>query len=87
MKCLVKSKNNGGKNKKMMKLPEKIKWIHANFNQNGLVEETGDKINEIIEAINKLIELQEDSEVLEKCEECDNDNHSECTGCQCHADY
>lgn len=34
-----------------------IKRIHANFRKNGLVEETGDKLNEIIDAVNKLQSL------------------------------
>lgn len=33
---------------------EKIKHIHANFNRNGLVEETADKINELVDAVNEL---------------------------------
>ena len=33
---------------------EPIKHIHANFDSNGLVKETADKFNEIIDAINKL---------------------------------
>lgn len=32
----------------------KISFIHADFDRNGLVRETADKINEVIEAVNKL---------------------------------
>ena len=35
---------------------EPIKHIHANFSRNGLVEETADKINEIIDVVNGLAE-------------------------------
>lgn len=36
---------------------EKIQRIHANFIRNGLVEETANKINELVDAVNKLNEL------------------------------
>lgn len=49
-----------GKMREEREKAAKITHIHANFNRNGLVEETANKINEIIDAVNLLTPNQDE---------------------------